>query len=263
MTQRKQGLTPSEIPENIYGHKKRLLWIMKQLNKHAASRPVSEINILEIGCGTGVMLSMPLASLGYNVTGVDTDEKSIELAKKTNPYRNAQFLCQNAGDLKVKFNVIILSEVLEHLKKPEALLEVSRELLIERGLLIITVPNGYGWFELENFLWERLKLGEILSRLRILWLMNMIKWPTWQMNDYPSTLSNSPHVQRFTRGKIEKMMAGANFHILDTDGSTLIAGKFSNLLFSGFKLVLKINDRLGSLFKNVASDYYYCCLRAE
>jgi SAM-dependent methyltransferase len=259
----KWGLTPSEIPENIYGHKKRLLWIMEKINKYASDRPKSDIKVLEIGCGTGIMLSIPLASLGYNVLGIDIDEKSVNFATSVNPFENAQFLCTDAAELKGNYDFIILSEVLEHLDAPESLLKISHGLLREQGFLLISVPNGYGCFEFEQFLWERLRLGEAIERLKIMWIISMLKQKLTGREESAllSSFSTSPHVQRFNLGKIKQMITAVGFRILEVEGSTLFAGKFSNLLFTGFKLPVKINNALGSFFKSIASGFYLCCCK--
>jgi SAM-dependent methyltransferase len=255
------GLTPSEIPETIYGHKKRLLWIIEQLQTLAPDRPKSDISILEIGCGTGVMISIPLASLGYDVTGVDTDDKSIELAKAVNPFKNAHFLCIDAAVITSRYDFIILAEVLEHMDAPQSLITLSRDLLKDSGRLLVSVPNGYGSFEIEQFIWAKLRLGKALEKLKVDWLIGAAKWKLkgWEESPYLSSLSSSPHVQRFTLGRIIKMIKTAGFHVEETRGSTLLAGKISNLLFTGFVLPLKLNNFLGSILKPVASNYYLKC----
>jgi SAM-dependent methyltransferase len=262
---KKWGLTPEQIPENIYGHKKRLLWMIEQIKTLAPGRPNSDISILEIGCGTGVMISIPLASLGYEVTGVDTDDKSIELARAVNPFKNAQFLCVDAAVITRRYNFIILAEVLEHMDAPQLLIKLSRNLLKDSGLLLVSVPNGYGSFEIEQFIWAKLRLGRALEKLKIDWLIGAAKWKLkgWEESPYLSSLSSSPHVQRFTLGRIIKMIKAAGLRVEETRGSTLFAGRISNLLFSGFVLPLKINNSLGSLLKPVASNYYLKCRKVE
>ena len=53
-------------PENIYGHVKRLRWILSQVDRGAT--------LVELGCGTGYMISRPLAKLGFEMHGVELDE---------------------------------------------------------------------------------------------------------------------------------------------------------------------------------------------
>jgi len=42
-------------------------------------RPLSGINILDIGCGGG-LLSEPMSRMGANVTGIDASDKNIEIS---------------------------------------------------------------------------------------------------------------------------------------------------------------------------------------
>ena len=59
--------------ENIYGSIKRLEWFEKFLNKNQ--------KIVDICCGTGYMVTIPLISEGYDIIGVDLDQKSIDYGK--------------------------------------------------------------------------------------------------------------------------------------------------------------------------------------
>ena len=62
------------IPENIYGHRKRLEWILRHI--HPRQR------VVELGCGTGYMITRPLLKLGYDAYGVDLDERSIAYGRE-------------------------------------------------------------------------------------------------------------------------------------------------------------------------------------
>ena len=50
-----------------------------QLKKNT-NKPLEEINILDIGCGGG-LLSEPMTRLGAKVTGIDASDKNIKIAK--------------------------------------------------------------------------------------------------------------------------------------------------------------------------------------
>ncbi|MGM5484013.1 MAG: class I SAM-dependent methyltransferase [Nanobdellota archaeon] len=60
---------------------KEIKFINKRLISYGAK------NILDAGCGTG-RLSIPLAELGFNVTGIDLSEDNIKKANKIKPYKN-------------------------------------------------------------------------------------------------------------------------------------------------------------------------------
>ena len=54
--------------------------IIKNFKLKDKIKPLSGIDILDIGCGGG-LLSEPMSRLGANVTGIDASSKNIEIAK--------------------------------------------------------------------------------------------------------------------------------------------------------------------------------------
>ena len=126
---------------------KRLHFIEKESNKHLDR---SDGEVLDIGCGNGI-ISINMGARGFKVTGVDVSEKAIEVAKSQNPFDTVSFEVLSAEELKNfdrLFDVIICSEVLEHLEDPRSLIMEIRKNLHDKGILIITVPNGNGPREL-------------------------------------------------------------------------------------------------------------------
>ena len=66
-----------------------------QLKKNT-NKPLEKINILDIGCGGG-LLSEPMTRLGAKVTGIDASDKNIKIAKlhaKKNKL-NINYLCSS------------------------------------------------------------------------------------------------------------------------------------------------------------------------
>ena len=106
--------------------------------------------ILDVGCAQGYM-SLILAEKGYDVIAIDLDINFLKYAKLKYEYGKIDFVASNAENLpfKAKFDIIILGELLEHVAYPERILEECRRLLNEKGILIITTPNGR--FILKNF----------------------------------------------------------------------------------------------------------------
>ena len=98
------------IPENIYGHSKRLEWIVANLEK--------DTDVIELGCGTGSMISIPLAVQGYQIIGIDTDDRSIAFGRELLRARGLSSSVLQQKDIReisMRPNVLIASEVLEHL----------------------------------------------------------------------------------------------------------------------------------------------------
>ena len=54
--------------------------IIRQFKIKNKNKPLSGINILDIGCGGG-LLSEPMCRLGANVTGIDASIKNIKISK--------------------------------------------------------------------------------------------------------------------------------------------------------------------------------------
>lgn len=248
------------LVENVYGHRKRLDWIRCHLDRTD--------RVIEIGCGTGYMVTLPLALDGFDVVGVDTDGKSIEAGKlvfESEGCSSSRLIRGEFVDVELEPDVVIASEVLEHLRIEEvrSTLRLIRNRLAPGGELLITVPNGYGWFEMESFLWSRTGIGRLIEALGIDRVVGRLK--RWILGDepdhaHPSTLSSSPHVQRFTIASICREVAMAGLEVTEVTGTVLVAGPFSNLAFTGWRTGMLINSRLGSMFPRIASGIL---LRAE
>ena len=77
----------------------------------------SEDKVLDIGCGNG-SLAKDIAKVAKSVLGVDIDDKLIEKAKRKNSAPNLEYKALDATkDLSdQKFDVIVMSNVLEHIE---------------------------------------------------------------------------------------------------------------------------------------------------
>ena len=93
--------------------------IVKEFQLKNKKYPLSGINVLDIGCGGG-LLSEPMCRLGANVTAIDASNKNIAIAnlhaKKNNLKIN--YICSSPEKLKTakKFDVILNMEIVEHVE---------------------------------------------------------------------------------------------------------------------------------------------------
>jgi len=252
----------NDLPkENIYGHFNRLVWIKQYLKR--------EHSIMELGCGTGYMITYPLRCYGYNIEGFDLDRESIQYGIRVFCVGSTSFLCPiNIRDIKKQYDVIIASEVFEHIAEGaiDSVFADIRKRLNPGGVLLVTVPNGYGWFELERFLWHKLHWGSLLERLRIISCLLKLKqlcFGEYVDAVHPSTLSPSAHVRKFSLRSVQNMLSQRGFEIIEARGSVLICGPFSNALFTGLKAIMKLNVCLGSQLAQIAAGFYVAGRRTD
>jgi len=116
--------------------------IRMAVEQHAASM-AGKAEILDFGCGRGWMSSR-LAEMG-KVLGVDLSNEAIETARSR--YPGIEFSCIDASDsrrvtLDRQFDVVVSSEVIEHVLKQEEYIQNIISLLKPGGLLVLTTPNG-------------------------------------------------------------------------------------------------------------------------
>jgi 2-polyprenyl-3-methyl-5-hydroxy-6-metoxy-1,4-benzoquinol methylase len=104
-------------------------------------------SICDLGCGNGY-LAARLAELGYSVTGVDASPSGVKIARENHP--DVRFVClqidaqTQAGLASSGFDLVISSDVIEHLYRPSDLLEAASSLLGPGGQLVICTPyHGY------------------------------------------------------------------------------------------------------------------------
>ena len=117
---------------------------------------LSGVKILEIGCGTGIS-TLALNEQGAQVTGIDVDEGSLNVAKDRMKMAgfDTELHLMNADEIKEnfgakKFDFIIYYAVLEHMTIEERLssLKQAWEMLPEGGFLsVIETPNRLWYYD--------------------------------------------------------------------------------------------------------------------
>lgn len=97
--------------------------------------------VLDIGCGNG-FLTYDVAEKARSVTAIDLNEDNIEFAKRNFNRDNIKYICGDASRLNFgeKFDVIILSNLLEHLENRHDFLRKIRG-LADKFLIRVPVLN--------------------------------------------------------------------------------------------------------------------------
>ena len=103
---------------------------------------------LDIGCGSGLITKV-LAETSAEVVAVDVSEEAIAVSRDalggaTNVQLKVVDVFQPrdaVSDWRGSFDLVVLSEVLEHIRDDEGALHKVWQLLAEKGWLLLTVPS--------------------------------------------------------------------------------------------------------------------------
>ena len=122
-------------------------------SRRITSKHYSDVNVLnglkclDIGCGGGI-LSEPLSRLGAIVTAIDASEMAIQsaIAHSRKSRLDIDFKCMSTGDLiksslDNQFDIIIASEVIEHVSNRALFLSDIAKLCKPGGLVVFTTIN--------------------------------------------------------------------------------------------------------------------------
>lgn len=202
-------------------HRNRLAAVIRLLEQSA--RPGS-CRVLEIGCGVG-NIALPIASLGYDVTGIDLDPESIEIAARRNPFPNLRFERRSLEEADVRpFDAVILTEVLEHVPRCEEKLKSLARSMRPETRLILTVPNGWGIAELACRPSYWLKRSAAGVRL-----VGAVKRLVGARELTTANLG-TPHVHFFTLGRLERLFAGCGLRVAVFHSFSFVAALAETIL---------------------------------
>jgi ubiquinone/menaquinone biosynthesis C-methylase UbiE len=104
--------------------------------------------VVDIGCGSGAMLSEVLRSKpGWNGFGIDISRAAISYSRKLAELKGVSdrstFQTADITDLPFRnssVDLLIASEVIEHLPEPQAALSEIARVLVPGGFLALTIP---------------------------------------------------------------------------------------------------------------------------
>ncbi len=157
------------------------------------SKPLSGMNILDVGCGGG-LLSEPMSRMGANVTGIDASDKNIKIAKlhsKKNKLK-INYYCSSPEKLKIKkkFDVILNMEIIEHVEDVDFFLKSCSKLLKKNGLMFVATINKtlksyifaivgaeyvLRWLPIGTHEWEKFVKPEDLKKILIKYNLSLNK----------------------------------------------------------------------------------------
>lgn len=120
------------------------LWHEALLERHhfyfsLFEKYINSGKVLDVGCGNGYLLEVAI-SRGWSARGYDVDEKSTQAVSVRLGVEvdHGDFISGNLGD---GYDLVIMYQVLEHLKDPNKYLRKIHSILKTDGYLFVAVPN--------------------------------------------------------------------------------------------------------------------------
>ncbi len=118
-----------------------------ETHRHVVSWVTPQSRVLELGCASGYLGKILIETKGCRVTGVELDRDAAREARENGldviegSLEDAQF----RQTIRDRFDFVLATDVLEHLRDPAAVLENFKQWLAPHGRAIIAVPNVATW----------------------------------------------------------------------------------------------------------------------
>jgi 2-polyprenyl-3-methyl-5-hydroxy-6-metoxy-1,4-benzoquinol methylase len=144
--------------------------------------------VLDIGCSSGILLGL-LKERGYDIFGIEPNIHAYTLAR--NKFGKTIYH-GTVGTYKTtkKFDVVVLSHVLEHVEEPRKMILSIKKILSKNGIIVIGIPNTRNIiFAIRKKYWEYLRPNEHVWHFSDTYLISLMKhhgfhiYETWYMND--------------------------------------------------------------------------------
>ena len=241
------------------GGKNSINFVLNCIEKHLEINSYKNIKVLDIGCGTGQLTQIIARRYDFEIVGIDIDSKSLDVAKESlKDFPNTRLFLSSIENFTTQetFDLIIMTQVLDHINNPVEVLEKCRKLTNDTGQVIIGISNGYGLYELSkkffpNFMRSVLKRSDKLNKLK----------------ETPYTFNHdSPHLHHFSIKNIRKILSKANLTILETKKMTFILPAFPFCLLYYFTpdLIANIFELLDYTIASIlpascSSNWYISC----
>ena len=218
----------SDIPEQArQKNMKYIQYIFECLN------PIKKKEkILDIGCGFGYIMWLLEIE---NYTGLDISEKVLKIARKL--FKKPKFVQGTVERMpfrKENFDIIIFTEVIEHLPNPKKAISEIYRVMRSGGTLFITTPNKFRWL---HFPVARIIPWSLKIKLIKLKRGREYSKQYEKQKQIEKKHGIDQHQKLYSSRSLSKVLKRAGFEIIDakTFGST--ANQFNHVIGSMFEKI--------------------------
>jgi SAM-dependent methyltransferase len=243
-----ETLYNSRNPTRRWLHCARRDWIIAKLRECARARPGRAI---EVGFGTGVYLPA-LAESYREVVATDLDEAHLAHAQPiATRYPNLQVVTDDITASRLPaggFDLVLCSEVIEHIADTRRVIAGLRRLLAPQGMLILSTPQRYSLMELTCKVAFLPGVIEMVRRI------------------YGEAVFETGHINLLTARAVTQALESAGLQIRERFKSGLyipLLAEFGRA--PGLRLVQRLEQRLrrGALSFALWTQYYVAELHTD
>lgn len=192
-----ETLYSSTNPTRRWLHVSRREWVLAAVRRHAVTRSAEA---LEVGPGAGVYLPT-LAALYERVTALEYEHAFVEHDRElVKQHPNLELVVGDIAQCGLRsgvFQLILCSEVIEHVREPEAAFRELHRLLAADGVLILTTPQRYSSLE---------QLARVAYLPGVLQIVRRI---------YGESVWDDGHISLMTEGEVLQRLQEVGFAVLE------------------------------------------------
>ena len=232
-------------------HLSRLEWIYDTIERLRESG--KQARVLDVGAGTG-NVTIPLGLIeNSEILGIDIHQPTLDIAIAANKLDNVKFRFQYLQDCPLQgYRFIILTEVLEHIDIYPEILDYLAKNGDKDMQLMITVPNGWGPFEIAMqplYLMRKMGLNNFILK---------VKRVLGKKEPYSQNYE-TPHVNFFTVPRMKRELAPLGLEVLEVKKAYVFAPIIETYLpFIPLKSIAKIDQKLANILPTfMASGFYF------
>lgn len=201
-----------------------------------------QIKVLDAGCGNGavlIRLALKFKDDKYvSFRGIDVSKSFVDYSNRAAKHKNVaestrfELFDIEKEKIEGKYDVILSSEVLEHLENPEKFLRKMAKPLNKGGVLLISTPNSNNWLKYP-FIWAKSLVARINNKE---WQDQLIsKEEKYKLSE------QEQHINVLNLKELRNISKAAGLNVYSNPRSTtFFGGKFldDNLLLLGLSIAL-------------------------